>query len=126
MSKQAIHTDQAPKAIGPYSQGIVSDGWLFVSGQIALDPQTGQLVALDAAHQAERALENLKAVLQAAGSDLERVVKTTIYLKDIGHFEAVNEVYARFFRPPYPARATVQVSRLPKDALVEIEAIARV
>jgi len=122
----SIQTENAPKAIGPYSQAVVADGWVFASGQIALDPKTGTLVAGDAAAQAERVLQNLKAVLAASGAGLERVVKTTIYLKDIADFSAVNEVYARFFSKPYPARATVQVAALPKDALVEIDAIAKV
>lgn len=123
---QSIETGNAPKAIGPYSQAVVTDGWVFAAGQIALDPATGSLVGTDAAAQAEQALKNLNAVLAAAGSGFEKVVKTTVYLRTMADFPAVNEVYARFFSKPYPARATVAVAGLPKDALVEIDAVARV
>lgn len=121
-----IHTEDAPQAIGPYSQAVVVDGWVFASGQIALDPQSGKLLAGDAAKQAEQALANLSGILGAAGTGFARVVKTTIYLTDMADFQKVNEVYARFFNEPFPARATVQVAALPKGALVEIEVIARI
>jgi 2-iminobutanoate/2-iminopropanoate deaminase len=122
--KQVISTDNAPKAIGPYSQAIRAGQLVFVSGQIPLDPATGQIVAGDVAVQARRVLDNIGAVLSAAGRSFADVVRTTIYLADMNDFAAVNEVYGRFFSPPYPARATVQVARLPKDARVEIDVIA--
>ncbi len=124
MALQPVATSEAPAAIGPYSQAIRSGKLLFLSGQIALDPKTGQLLDGDVAVQTERVLKNLAAVLQAAGLSLERVVKTTVYLRDLGDFAKMNEVYARFFRAPAPARATVQVAALPKNAAVEIDAIA--
>jgi 2-iminobutanoate/2-iminopropanoate deaminase len=126
VSKQAISTAQAPVAIGPYSQAIRSGNLIFVSGQIPLDPATGQLVEGDAAVQTERVLRNLAAILEAAGSSLEQVLKTTVYLKDLGDFGKMNEVYARFFSDRPPARATVEVARLPRDVLVEIELVAEV
>ena len=122
--KQTIATKSAPAAIGPYSQGVRANGFLFLSGQVALDPATGQLVAGDIRAQTERVLKNLEAVLAAAGSSMEAVVKTTVYLADMGDFAAMNEVYARFFPQAPPARATVEVRRLPKDAKVEIDLIA--
>ncbi len=124
--KQIIATSHAPQAIGPYSQAVAMHGFLFLSGQIPLDPATGQLVEGDIAVQTTRVLENLKAVLEAAGSSLERVVKTTVYLKDVSEFSAMNEVYGRYFSSSLPARATVEVARLPRDARVEIEAIAAI
>jgi len=120
-----ISTEQAPAAQGPYSQAVVSNGFAFLSGQIPLDPASGQLVEGDAATQTHRVLENLKAVLGACGSSLERVVKTTVYLKDMGDFARMNEVYAKYF-PHRPARATVDVARLPRDVRVEIDCIAEV
>jgi 2-iminobutanoate/2-iminopropanoate deaminase len=126
VSKQAISTPQAPAAIGPYSQAIWSGNLLFVSGQIPLDPSTGQLVQGDAAVQTERVLKNLAAILEAAGSSLAQVLKTTVYLKDLGDFGKMNEVYARFFGDCPPARATVEVARLPRDVSVEIDLIAEV
>jgi 2-iminobutanoate/2-iminopropanoate deaminase len=126
VSKQAISTPQAPAAIGPYSQAIRSGNLLFVSGQIPLDPSTGQLVQGDAAVQTERVLKNLAAILEAAGSSLAQVLKTTVYLKDLGDFGKMNEVYARFFGDCPPARATVEVARLPRDVSVEIDLIAEV
>jgi 2-iminobutanoate/2-iminopropanoate deaminase len=120
-----VSTTGAPAAIGPYSQAVVMDGWVFASGQIPLDPATGQMVAGDAAAQTRRVLENLKAVLAAAGSGLDRVVKTTVYLKDMNDFAAMNGVYAEYFAKDPPARATVQAARLPKDAAVEIDLIAK-
>lgn len=122
--KQAIATSSAPAAIGPYSQAIKANGFLFLSGQVALDPASGQLVAGDIRAQTERVLKNLEAVLSAAGSSMAAAVKTTVYLADLGDFAAMNEVYARFFPQPPPARATVEVRRLPKDAKIEIDLIA--
>ena len=126
MSKQAISTAQAPAAIGPYSQAIRSGNLIFVSGQIPLDPATGQLVEGDAGVQTERVLRNLAAILEPAGASLAQVLKTTVYLKDLGDFGRMNEVYARFFGDRPPARATVEVARLPRDVSVEIELIAEV
>jgi len=122
---ETVHTDHAPAAIGPYSQAIACDGLLFCSGQIPLDPASGEMVGTTAAEQARRALENLSAVLVAGGSGLDQVIKTTIFLQDMSDFGAVNEVYAEAFADHRPARATVAVAGLPKGALVEIEAIAR-
>lgn len=122
--RQVISTSSAPKAIGPYSQAIRAAGLLFLSGQTPLDPATGAMVEGDIARQTERVLENLKAVLAAAGSSLDRAVKTTVFLKDMNDFAAMNEVYAKYFSSAPPARSTVEVARLPKDAFVEIEVIA--
>jgi 2-iminobutanoate/2-iminopropanoate deaminase len=122
--RQVISTDRGPKAIGPYSQAIQANGFIFISGQIALDPKTNQLVEGDIRVQTERVLENLKGIAEAAGSSLERVVKTTVFLKDMGEFTAMNEVYARFFPKDPPARATVEVARLPRDVRVEIDLVA--
>ncbi len=122
--REVIATPNAPQAIGPYSQAIRAKGFVFVSGQIPLDPATGQIVEGGVAEQTGRALANLDAVLKAAGSALDQVVRTTVYLKDLGEFAAMNDVYARFFPREAPARATVEVSRLPKDVRVEIDAIA--
>jgi 2-iminobutanoate/2-iminopropanoate deaminase len=122
--KDTIHTEQAPKAIGPYSQAIRAGGFLFASGQIPIDPQTGQFVAGGITEQTEQVLKNLSAVLQAAGSSLDRVVKTTVFLADMDEFTSMNEVYGKFFSENPPARATVEAARLPRDARVEIEAIA--
>ena len=124
--RDIVLTDRGPKPIGPYSQAVRTNGFLFVSGQIAIDPQTGELVGAGIAAQTERALENVKGILEAAGSNLHHVVKTTVFLKDINEFAAMNEVYARFFSIAPPARTTVQVARLPKDAAVEIEVIASI
>ncbi len=121
--KKAVSTDKAPKAIGPYSQGVSAGGWVFVSGQIPAGPD-GALVTGDIKKQTERCLDNLSAVLEAAGLSLADVVKTTVYMTDLSQFSAMNEVYARHFREPFPARATVGVSALPKGAAVEIEAAA--
>ncbi|MFQ5776975.1 MAG: RidA family protein [Terriglobia bacterium] len=123
--KQRIATAQAPAAIGPYSQGIQAGNLIFLSGQIALSPATGQLLEGDVRAQTERVLKNLQAVLEEAGSSLAAVVKTTVFLADLGDFAAVNEVYGRFFPHDPPARSTVQVARLPKDARVEIDLIAQ-
>ncbi|MGH9790634.1 MAG: RidA family protein [Candidatus Acidiferrales bacterium] len=122
--KHVISTDRGPSAIGPYSQAIKANGLLFVSGQIPLDPATGKLVDGDVGVQTERVMENLKGIVEAAGSALDRVVKTTVYLKDISDFTAMNETYARYFSSNPPARATVEVARLPRDVRVEIELIA--
>jgi 2-iminobutanoate/2-iminopropanoate deaminase len=123
---EAVATEHAPKAIGPYSQAIKANGFIYLSGQVALDPRTQQLVQGDVAVETERTLENLKAVVEAAGSSLSRAVKTTVYLADMSDFAKMNEVYARYFPATPPARATVQVSRLPRDARVEIDLIALV
>ncbi len=122
--KQIISTDRGPKAIGPYSQAVKVNGFLFVSGQIPLDPGSGQMIEGGVAQQTERVLENLKGIVEAAGSSLNRVVKTTVYLADINDFAAMNEVYARYFAKDPPARATIAVKDLPKNARVEIELIA--
>jgi 2-iminobutanoate/2-iminopropanoate deaminase len=119
-----IATPAAPRAIGPYSQAIVHHGMAYLSGQIPLDPATGELVAGDITVQTERVLANLAAVLEACGSSLGRVLKTTVFLKDLGEFAAMNAVYARFFETNPPARSTVEVARLPRDSRVEIECIA--
>jgi len=120
----AVVTGDAPKAIGPYSQGIVTDDLIFLAGQVGLDPKTGGLVEGGTAAQADQAMKNLQAVLKAANSDFDKVVKTTIFLTDINDFAAVNEVYAKYLKQPYPARSTVQVSALPRGAKVEIEMVA--
>lgn len=124
--KQIIATDQAPKAIGPYSQAIVHNGVAYLSGQIPLDPATGAMVEGDIVVQTERVLENLKAVLEASGSSLEKVLKTTVFLKSMDDFPKMNEVYARYFGQSLPARSTVQAAKLPRDVQVEIDCIAMV
>ena len=123
--KQVIHTDSAPAAIGPYSQAIQIGDLLFVSGQVPIDPSTGAVVEGDIKAQAQQSLNYLKAILNAAGTNMGAVVKTTVFLADMNDFAAMNEVYAQFFQEPFPARSAVQVGRLPKDAKVEIEAIAQ-
>lgn len=122
--KDVVLTNRGPKPIGPYSQGIKANGFLFLSGQVALDPATGEFSGVTIQQQTERVLENLKAILEASGVSLGHVVKTTVFLKNMGDFAAMNEVYARFFTAAPPARSTVEVARLPKDALVEIELVA--
>lgn len=122
--REIVSTDQAPKAIGPYSQAVRSGGFVFASGQIPIDPATGEFVAGGIAEQTEQVLKNIAAVLEAAGSDLGRVVKTSVFLADMTDFAAMNEVYGRFFSEQPPARSTVQAARLPRDARVEIDAIA--
>jgi len=124
MKKQIITTNLAPKAIGPYSQAVRAGDMLFISGQIPLDPATGAMVEGGIKEQTRRVLENLKAVIKEAGGELEDVLKTTVYLSDLSDFQDMNEVYADYFAKDTPARATVQVSALPKNALVEIDAIA--
>lgn len=125
MEKKRIATKGAPAAIGPYSQAVAVDGWLYLSGQIPLCPETGELLSADVATETRQVMENLKAVLQAAGATFEQVIKCTVYLKDLGDFAAMNQVYGSYFGDIPPARATVQVARLPKDARVEIDAVAR-
>ena len=122
--RQAVSSESAPKAIGPYSQAIRAGSLLFLSGQIPLDPATGAMVDGDVASQTHRVFANLKAVLEAAGGTFDNVVRTTVYLADMNDFAVVNEIYGTYFSSPAPARATVQAARLPKDARVEIDAIA--
>ena len=124
MSMKSIHTNQAPAAIGPYSQAIEANGMIFASGQIPIDPATGQFVEGGIQEQTRQALTNARNILQAAGTDMENVIKTTVYLSDIHNFAAMNEVYAQFFTDPFPARSAVAVKDLPKGALVEIEVLA--
>jgi 2-iminobutanoate/2-iminopropanoate deaminase len=124
--RDMVSTKDAPQAIGPYSQAIKAGGFVFVSGQIPIDPATGQIITGDISAQTERVMKNLEAILRAAGSSLAQVVKSTVYLKNMSEFAAMNEVYGRFFKSAPPARATVEVSRLPKDVLVEIDVIALV
>jgi 2-iminobutanoate/2-iminopropanoate deaminase len=124
--KKTVATENAPKAIGPYSQAVVYNGLAYLSGQIPLDPATGELVPGGIAPETERVLENLRAVLAACGSSLDRVLKTTVYLTDMREFGAMNEVYGRYFPQDPPARATVQAARLPRDVRVEIDCIAAV
>ena len=122
--KEVIATAEAPKAIGPYSQAIRANGLIFCSGQIALDPSNNQLIGGDVVAQTNRVLQNLTAVLKQAGSSLEKVVKTTVFLKSMGDFAAMNETYGKYFTSNPPARSTVEAARLPKDVLVEIDVIA--
>ena len=122
--KDVVYTPRGPKPIGPYSQAVRANGFLFVSGQVGFDPQSGEFVGSDVRSQTERVLENLKAILEAAGVTLNHVVKTTVFLKDMNDFPAMNEVYAKYFASAPPARSTVQAAKLPKDALVEIDMIA--
>lgn len=124
--RQIVETDKAPRAIGPYSQAVIAGGFVFASGQIPLDPRTGEFVAGGVAEQTEQVMRNLLAVLEAAGSSAEQVVKTTVFLADMNDFAAMNEVYGRYFKEKPPARATVEAARLPRDARVEIEAVALV
>lgn len=121
---KAIHTDQAPKALGPYSQAIEAGGMVFASGQVPIDPATDQFVSGGIKEQTRQSLTNARSILQQAGTDLSHVVKTTVFLADMAHFAAMNEVYAEFFSQPYPARSAVAVKQLPKGALVEVECIA--
>ena len=124
--KKQVQTDKAPKAIGPYSQAIIADDLVFCSGQIPIDPATGNVLEGTVEEQARQALKNLGAVLEAAGSSYDQVVKTTVFLQDMNDFAKMNAVYGEFFKTPYPARAAVEVARLPRDVKVEIEAIALV
>ncbi|QLA16846.1 RidA family protein [Desulfolutivibrio sulfoxidireducens] len=123
--KMIVTSDAAPKAIGPYSLGVWAGDLLFVSGQTPTDPATGAIVDGDVVAQAHQAIKNVRAVLQAAGLDLADVVKSTLFIKDMNEFSRINEVYASYFTPPYPARSCVEVARLPKDVLVELEVVAR-
>ena len=122
--REVIATEHAPKAIGPYSQAIRAQGLIFTSGQIAIDPATAQIVAGDVSAQTDRVLKNLAAILQASGSTLEKVLRCTVFLKNMGDFAAMNEVYGRYFKHAPPARSTFEAARLPKDVLVEIDVIA--
>jgi 2-iminobutanoate/2-iminopropanoate deaminase len=122
--KDVVLTDKGPQPIGPYSQAIKSGGFLFASGQVALDPRSNEFLSGDIRQQTERALENIKGILEAGGVNLHHIVKTSVFLKDMNDFAAMNEVYGKYFTSAPPARSTVQVARLPKDALVEIEVIA--
>ncbi len=124
--KKEIRTDKAPKAIGPYSQAIEANGFIFVSGQIPINPATGELVKGPIEKQTEQVLKNIKAILEEAGSSLENVVKSTVYLADLKDYPKMNEIYSKYFSAPYPARAAFQVARLPKDVGIEIEVIALV
>lgn len=122
--REIIATKEGPQAIGPYSQAVRANGFVFVSGQVAIDPATQQVIGGDVAAQTERVMKNLAAILKAAGSGLEKVVRSTVFLKNMGDFAAMNEVYGRHFTAARPARSTVEVARLPKDVLVEIDVIA--
>jgi 2-iminobutanoate/2-iminopropanoate deaminase len=122
--RDVISTKDAPQAIGPYSQAIRANGFVFVSGQVAIDPATQQVISGDVAAQTDRVLKNLSAILKAAGTGLEKVVRSGVFLKNMGDFTAMNEVYGRYFSSTPPARSTVEVARLPKDVLVEIDVIA--
>ncbi len=122
--KKVIHSTLAPKAIGPYSQAIATNNLVFVSGQLGIDASTGEFKGTDIHSQTTQSMENIKAILKEAGLGMDSVVKTTILLKSLDDFAVVNEIYGSYFKEPYPARATFQVAKLPKDALVEIEAIA--
>jgi 2-iminobutanoate/2-iminopropanoate deaminase len=123
-SMKEIQTDRAPKAIGPYSQAVLSKDKLYTSGIIPVIPETGEISGDDAVTQARQAFTNLKALLEDAGTGIDRVIKTTVFIKDMNDFARINEVYAEFFTKPYPARSCVEVARLPKDVLIEIEAVA--
>jgi 2-iminobutanoate/2-iminopropanoate deaminase len=124
--KKIISTDRAPKAIGPYSQAVVVNGLAFLSGQIPIDPETNQLIQGDVVAQTVRVLENMKIVLEACGSSLAQVVKTTVFVKDLGEFATINETYSKYFPENPPARSTVEAARLPRDVRVEIECVAMV
>lgn len=122
--KRAVESSDAPKAIGPYSQAIIANGFVYTAGQVGTNPKTGALVEGGIVEQTEQSLKNLAAVLKAAGSSLDNAVKTTVFLADMNDFAKMNEIYAKFFKKPYPARSTVEVARLPRDAKIEIEVIA--
>lgn len=122
--KEIVSTSRGAKPVGPYSQAVKANGFVFVSGQVAFDPATGQLVENEIVRQTERVMENLKAILEAAGSSMHKVVKTTVFLKDMNEFAAMNEAYGKYFPTAPPARATVEVARLPRDVRVEIDLIA--
>lgn len=122
---KAVQTDKAPAAIGPYSQGIRAGGFLFTSGQIPVNPATGTIVSDNIADQTKQVLENLKNVIEAAGGTLADVVKTTCFIKNMNDFPVINQIYAGYFKEPYPARSCVEAARLPKDVLIEIEAVTK-
>jgi 2-iminobutanoate/2-iminopropanoate deaminase len=122
--REIVSTDHGPKAIGPYSQAVKANGFVFVSGQVAFNPATGQLIEGGIAQQTERVLENLRGIVEASGSSMHKAVKVTVFLKDMNDFAAMNEVYARYFPSAPPARSTVEVARLPKDVRIEIDLIA--
>ena len=124
MNKKIINTELAPEAIGPYSQSVLVGNILFISGQLPIDPETGKFAGNDIKSQTEQSLKNIESILEKAGCTMDNVVKTTVLLNDMGDFAKMNEVYAKFFTKDYPARAAYEVARLPKDALVEIEAVA--
>lgn len=124
MQKQEINTSSAPKAIGPYSQAIKCGNLIFCSGQIPINPQSGEIVSNDIKNQAHQVMQNIGAILQANGVSFNNIIKTTIFLKDLNDFNIVNEIYSSYLQPPYPARSTVEVSKLPKDVKIEIECIA--
>ena len=124
MSKRIVRTEEAPEAIGPYSQAVIGGGFVYTAGQLALDPHTGQLVPGDVRIQTKRVMENIKAILERAGSSLAGVVKTTVFLRDLNDFGAMNEIYGSYFQEDPPARSTVQVAKLPRDGAVEIEVVA--
>lgn len=124
MPREIVKTDAAPQAIGAYSQAIKANGFVFLSGQVALDPRTGQMVGQDIKTQTKRAMDNIKAVLENAGSSLQKVVKCSVFLKDMNDFGPMNEEYGSYFKEQPPARTTVQIAKLPRDALIEIDAIA--
>lgn len=124
--KEAIKTNKGPAAMGPYSQAVRANGFVFVSGQVCIDPATNQFIAGDVQQQTERVLQNISNILEAAGTSMAKVVRTTVFLKNIADFPKMNEIYGKYFPEPYPARSTVEVARLPKDVLVEIDAIALV
>lgn len=126
MTKRIVLIKDAPTPVGPYSQGVIMDGWVWTSGQVGLNPATGELVGPDVATQANQALHNIEAILRAAGSSLNQVVRVTVFLTNMDDFSAVNAVYANYFATDFPARSCVEVARLPLDALVEIDAMARV
>jgi 2-iminobutanoate/2-iminopropanoate deaminase len=122
--RRVIRTEEAPQAIGPYSQAVAAGGFVYVAGQLALDPKTGQLVPGDVRMQTKRVMENITAILEGAGSSLAAVVKTTVFLRDLNDFGAMNEIYGSYFQEDPPARSTVQVAKLPRDGAVEIEVVA--
>ena len=125
MKREAVRTDRAPKAIGPYEQALKVDGWVFTSGQIPLDPKTGTMVEGGIGAQTRQVLDNLRAVLEAAGTSMSRVVKTTVYMTDLADFQKMNEVYAEYFPQDKPARSTVGVAALPRGAMIEIDVVAQ-
>ncbi len=126
MNKNIINTPSAPKAIGPYSQAVLADGWLYVSGQIPLDPVSNNIVSDDIKQQTRQVLDNIKAIVASAGGTLDNIVKTTVYMQDLSEFPLMNEVYQQYFTTNPPARATVEVAKLPKNVKIEIDAVARI